>query len=102
MTKQLLHPNNFQSEALQTLSQKCLSQREMLMSEGQEINRIRNECFSLTSKLIKIQQEISDALKNQMFFLNPYILNKQVGLMKSSTSEPATSLMSKKDKKSSQ
>ena len=67
------------------------------MSESCEINRIRNECFSLTQKLIKIQDEISEAIKNQMFFMNPYMLNKQVGLMKNS--EPVTSLLSRKDNK---
>ena len=76
LTKWVLNDQGFSSDEIKILSEKCLTHRDMLMSESSEINRIRNECFSLTHKLIKIQNEISEAIKNQIFFMNPYLLNK--------------------------
>ena len=60
------------------------------MGETAEINRLRNECFSLVSRFIDVQEQIQDQSSQSTFFSNPYIsryYGKSLGLMKSNDGE---------------
>jgi hypothetical protein len=80
VNKEILGVNS-QSKLMKAIAQ---DQKETLTTE---INRQRNECLGIIGRLINIQDQISDAAKNHILLTNPYYMNRQVGLMKSSTEE---------------
>lgn len=69
---------------MQQLVMKAQEDRNLLMSETAEINRLRNECFTLIQRLIDTQ-DLINAQSRQSEFSNPYMqryASRSLSLMK--------------------